>query len=74
MLTVYEKDNCQACLFTKRTQNKHGVDYEVKPITDEVLAHAAELGFKSAPIVVPDGDWSKAWSGSNPTRMKAYTG
>ena len=49
MLTVYEKDNCQACLFTKRTLSKHGVDYEVKPITEEVLAHAAELGFKSAP-------------------------
>lgn len=74
MLTVYEKDNCQSCLFTKRTLSKHGVDYEVKPITEEILAHAAELGFQSAPIVVPDGDWSKAWSGANPTRMKEYTG
>lgn len=35
MLTVYEKDNCQSCLFTKRTLSKHGVDYEVKPITEE---------------------------------------
>ncbi len=72
MLTVYERDNCQSCLFTKRYLTKYGVPFETKPIDDEVLAQAREHGYYEAPVVVPDGDWSRSWSGASPERIREY--
>lgn len=62
MVTVYSNPNCTACEQTKRFLTVKGVAFESKMISDspEVFALIEEKGYKSAPIVVADGD---SWSG-----------
>ena len=72
MLTVYTKPNCGQCSFTKDRLYRHGIPFEEKPITQEVLDLAIKYGFQSAPIVVPGDDWDRAWSGLRVNDIDAY--
>jgi glutaredoxin-like protein NrdH len=62
MVTVYSNPNCQACEQTKRFLTVKGVSFESKMIQDspEVFALIEEKRYKSAPVVVVEGD---SWSG-----------
>ena len=61
-ITVFSKPGCVACRMTERALNKAGADYEVKDATDNV-DKIRQLGFASAPVVVPDSGDDHAWSG-----------
>lgn len=68
MPTVYEKDNCRACVNTKRKLTELGIQYEVADLTEPGnLAAAKDLGHLQAPVVV----WgTKHWSGYRPDRIQ----
>lgn len=56
-LTIYSKDNCSQCSFTKRFLSDHQVPYqEVNVLEDqEALDHIQSLGFQSLPVVEAPG-------------------
>jgi glutaredoxin-like protein NrdH len=62
MVIVYSNPNCQACEQTKRFLTVKGVAFESKMISEspEVFSLIEEKGYKSAPVVVAEGD---SWSG-----------
>lgn len=68
MTTVYVKPACVQCDATKRLMDKLGIEYDVVDITQdsEALEKVLGMGFKSAPVVITDGD---AWSGFNPDKV-----
>lgn len=67
MFTVYEIDDCSACLLTKRHLERRGAAYEVKDATEPGNAAAiAELDYKQAPVVVAGVEH---WSGFRPDRI-----
>lgn len=61
-ITVFSKPGCVACRMTERALDKAGADYEVKDATENV-DKLRQLGFASAPVVVPDSGNDNAWSG-----------
>lgn len=68
-VTVYEKDNCQACRMTKRWLDQHGIEYATDDITKpDNLEAAKSLGFMEAPVVMV-GD--TGWSGFQPDKLKS---
>jgi glutaredoxin-like protein NrdH len=62
MVIVYSNPNCTACEQTKRFLTVKGVAFESKMISEspEVFSLIEEKGYKSAPVVVAEGD---SWSG-----------
>jgi len=71
-VVVYTQPSCVQCDATKRTMQKHGVEFTEEPLQErpEVLELAQREGWTAAPIVlVEDGDWG-AWSGFNPGNIK----
>ena len=66
-VTVYEKDDCTACVNTKRKLDQEGIAYVVADLMEPGnLAAAKELGYMSAPVVVAGGDH---WSGFRPDKI-----
>lgn len=65
--TVYEMDNCRACVNTKRKLTELGIPFDVENATEpENAAAIAELNYKQAPVVV----WgTEHWSGYRPDRI-----
>jgi glutaredoxin-like protein NrdH len=61
-VTVYTKSNCVQCDQTKKQFDKHGVEYNVVNLEEnlEKLEEFKERGLMSAPIVTTD---VKEWSG-----------
>lgn len=53
MLTVYTKNNCASCTFTKRKLQELGVNYKEINVDEnlEALEYLMECGFRSLPIV-----------------------
>lgn len=51
-MIVYTLPNCTKCDFTKRTLDKMGAKYEVRPLDGDALKLAREKGIASAPMVV----------------------
>ncbi|EEJ53181.1 glutaredoxin [Mobiluncus mulieris 28-1] len=68
-IIVYTKPNCVQCNATKRTMDKHGLDYDTVDLTQDInaLNRVKELGFSQAPVVVAGED---AWSGFRPDKIK----
>jgi glutaredoxin-like protein NrdH len=68
MITVYSKPSCVQCEATKRHLTKLNLGFDVIDITENVEAYnkIVELGFKSAPVVIADGE---AWAGYQPSRI-----
>lgn len=53
MLTVYTKNNCASCSFTKRKLQELGVNYKEINVDEnlEALEFLMECGFRSLPVV-----------------------
>lgn len=53
MITVYTKNNCASCTFTKRKLQELGVNYQEINVDEnlEALEFLMEYGFRSLPVV-----------------------
>ena len=53
MITVYTKNNCASCTFTKRKLQELGVNYKEINVDEnlEALEYLMECGFRSLPVV-----------------------
>ena len=70
-VTVYSKDNCMQCKFTKQWLEDEGLTYtEVRAdLDEEALAYVKdELGFNSLPVIVIEGE--VPFFGFRPDRLK----
>lgn len=70
MVTVYSKNNCGACVATKSSMSRKGIEYAEVNVSDhpEFIPDLIAKGFSAMPVVVPhDGE---AWSGYRPDRIK----
>lgn len=56
MITVYTKNNCASCTFTKRKLQELGVNYQEINVDDDLsaLGYLMECGFRSLPVVFKD--------------------
>ena len=73
-LTIYSKDNCQACRMTKLHLANIGVSYTERntDTNPEYLAEAKATGYTSMPIVVLNGE--VVASGFQPDRLNELEG
>lgn len=53
MITVYTKNNCASCSFTKRKLQELGVNYKEINVDEDLsaLEYLMECGFRSLPVV-----------------------
>ncbi|WNA13868.1 glutaredoxin [Enterococcus phage vB_Efa_VP14] len=53
MITVYTKNNCASCTFTKRKLQELGVNYQEINVDEDLsaLEYLMECGFRSLPVV-----------------------
>ncbi|WWT35069.1 glutaredoxin [Enterococcus phage vB_Efa_ZAT1] len=58
MLTVYTKNNCASCTFTKRKLQELGVNYQEINVDEDLsaLEYLMECGFRSLPVVFKDDE------------------
>lgn len=58
MITVYTKNNCASCTFTKRKLQELGVNYQERNIDEvpEDLEYLMICGFRSLPVVFLDDE------------------
>lgn len=72
-ITVYTKQNCQACTATKKAMDRAGLDYEVIDVSDNLTRQQAlrECGFRQMPVVeIVDGEDYRSWDGFRPDLIK----
>lgn len=69
-VTVYSKQNCMQCNFTKRFLNEHNIPFQTKDVEEdqEALQEVKELGFSSLPVILAKGQ--KAFHGFHPDKLK----
>ena len=78
-ITVISKNNCQACVATKRYLEQEGIKFNEFNIESEINEDTAakviealkEHGFSGLPVVVVDDDWESAFSGFRPDMLKS---
>ena len=58
MITVYTKNNCASCTFTKRKLQELGVNYQEINVDDDLsaLGYLMECGLRSLPVVFLDDE------------------
>lgn len=58
MITVYTKNNCASCTFTKRKLQELGVNYQEINVDEDLsaLEYLMECGFHSLPVVFKDDE------------------
>lgn len=58
MITIFTKNNCPLCIFTKRKLNELGIKYIERNIDDEpeVIEYLTLCGAHSVPVVFKDGE------------------
>lgn len=77
-ITVISKNNCQACVATKRYLEQEGHKYVElnienelnKDKTTQILDSLKEHGFQGLPVVLVDDNWETAFSGFRPDLLK----
>ena len=77
-ITVISKNNCQACVTTKRYLEQEGHNYIELNIDNElnkdknaqILDSLKEHGFQGLPVVLVDDNWETAFSGFRPDLLK----
>lgn len=77
-ITVISKNNCQACIATKRYLEQEGrnfVELNIEnPINedkaDQIVGSLKAHGFSGLPVVVVDDNWESAFSGFRPDMLK----
>jgi glutaredoxin-like protein NrdH len=72
-VTVYTAGPaCAACTMTKRHLSRRAIPFAEVPIDSAILAVAAELGLRTAPIVrVESSTYRHTWDGYRPDRIDA---
>lgn len=57
-ITVYSKPNCMQCSFTKKYLDEKSIEYTTYDVyeNEQALNTVKDLGFKSLPVVVIDGE------------------
>lgn len=57
MVTVYTRNNCTQCTFTKGMLDREGIAYQTINIDEdaEAMEYVKGLNITSAPVVVKDG-------------------
>ena len=70
LVTVYTKNGCAPCMFTKKELNKVGVEFQEVSMDDpEVLDSLIAKGHSAAPVVeTPSGE---SWSGFKPDMIRS---
>nr|DAH82270.1 MAG TPA: glutaredoxin-like protein [Caudoviricetes sp.] len=58
MITVYTKNNCMPCTFTKRKLQELGVNYKEINVDDDLsaLGYLMQCGLRSLPVVFKDDE------------------
>lgn len=58
MITVYTKNNCASCTFTKRKLQGLGVNYKEINVDEDLaaLSYLMECGLRSLPVVFKDDE------------------
>ena len=71
-ITIYTKDKCMPCNFTKKWLDDNGLKYKVinTDLKPESLAEIKRLGYQTLPVVVVKGDPSTSWFGFRPDLME----
>lgn len=64
-VTVYTKNNCQPCKFTKRYLESNNIPYQEFNVEEDpqALNWVTEMGYQQVPVVVSGFDH---WSGLRP--------
>lgn len=77
-ITVISKNNCQACIATKRYLEQEGrnfielnIESEInKDTAAQIIDSLKEHGFSGLPVVLVDDNWDTAFSGFRPDKLK----
>lgn len=69
-ITVYSLSGCASCRMTERFLRKSGAQFQVLDASEHA-EEVADLGFRSAPVVVPDSGRDEAWSGFRESNLEA---
>ena len=69
-ITVYTKNSCPQCEFTKRVLKSNNVAFEERNLDtdEEALEIVKGLGFAAAPVVVAEG--KEPFSGFQPDKLE----
>lgn len=71
-VTIYSKDNCKQCEFTKKYLNDEGIEFtEIRAdLNEDALRYVKEeLGFQSLPVVEIEGE--VPFFGFRPDRLES---
>lgn len=69
-IMVYSLSGCASCRMTERFLRKSGAQFQVLDASEHA-DELSDLGFRSAPVVVPDGGRDEAWSGFRESNLSA---
>lgn len=72
MITVYTKNNCMQCEFTKRTLDDLGVTYQTINVEEnqEALNDLLNADLRAMPVVSRDGTLDNVFTGFRPDMLK----
>lgn len=70
MVTVYSKENCLQCEYTKKYLSERGVAFKTISLDEnpEAVETVKLYGYKQAPVVVND-ETREHWSGFQPDKL-----
>ena len=70
MITVYTKQNCQQCNFTKNFILNNGIEAEFIDVTqdEQALTKIKDLGYNTMPVVFVDE--TNHWFGFRPDELE----
>lgn len=72
-ITVFTKQNCQACEATKKALDRAGLGYNVSDVSDSPTLQQTlrECGFRTMPVIKAfDGENHRYWEGFRPDLIK----
>lgn len=79
VITLYTKDNCPACMMTKKLLKQYGLNYmeiNAPQVGGVVMDKLRAKGYRSFPVVEvknDNGEWDE-WSGFRPDKLKGLAG
>lgn len=73
-LKIYSKDGvCPMCNMTKKWLEREGIlftDIVVKSTDEDTLQCLRDKGWRSFPVIIPNGNIKEAWTGFVPDKLK----
>lgn len=80
-VTLYSRNNCAACVATKRLLTRHEVDFTEVNVEDEeswgVAQQLVDMGFRAMPVVIVKDEEEfvlDAWAGLKPEKVAELAG